>query len=200
MIRLPKALKLGGLLVCYLFFITAWYRNYVADVYSEYAQGVLVEQNLSGSISAIDKAIQLNPLEPNYYRLRARIYVNLLSSQDSNVKDQIKKFIHNDLKKAYELNPKNLVTIRNVIPIYYFLGAQDISLAGSKDNVDPNYVHVVSAFYAQTKMYVPNDVGVYALIYTYEKRLGLDSEYEESLKRVMDLRPDLIEWYDAFRE
>ena len=104
-----------------------------------------------------------------------------------------------DIKKAIELNPLNLVTIRNSIPLYYFLAVKDVGNVSGIDNIDTEYLSTVKEFFQNTKYRYWNDAGVISTIAKYEKRLSFTNEYQESTKRISELRPDLLEWYPSFR-
>jgi len=198
-----KFFKILLVVLATAFYFSACYKNFVADIYYRNAE-VAVEklssnEDISRALDNIEKAIKSNPNEPNYYRMQARIYVLLLPSKDGEIKKMIKKIIIQNLEKAYKINPSNLVTIRNIIPLYYFVAAADISTVAGSANVDPEFLPVAKAFYANVKNVSPNDAGVYALVARYEKRLGLNEEYKASVEKVRELRPDLLEWYDSFR-
>ena len=138
-----------------------------------------------------------NPFEPNYYRGRAKVNtVLLVSSQD---KQKVKQEIFDDLKKSFEINKNNLVTIRNSIPIYYFLAVGDIYKAPGDDNYDDKYIGYVKDFFNDIKNRYPNDVGVILSVAKYEKKLGLEESYKNSVGRIKFLRPDLLEWHELFR-
>ena len=171
---------------CVFFLYKTFWYMYKADTHFIEAQSYLVRNDTEMAIKLTDKAVAENPLEPNYYRGRARIYI--VTQEDKNKASE-------DLRKAYDLNPNNLVTIRNEIPLYYFLALKD----GSPDSFDENYFPTAKEFLEINKMRFSHDAGVVALIAKYEKRLGLVKEYEDSVKMVGGLRPDLLEWHEAFR-
>jgi len=173
---------------------------YVADVYFEKSQDALQGRQLDKAIEFANLAVDRNPLEPNYYRGRAKVYIVSLLGLDEKTAFLIKNNALSDLQEAYKLNTHNLVTIRNVIPLYYFLAAKDLSKPASTDNVDERFLPVTRDFYRKIKDVSPNDVGVCVLLAKYEKRLGLMDDYEESIQKIKDLRPDLLQWNPSLRE
>ena len=188
------------LLVIIYFFITrAFVRMYSADTDYSKGQELLGDRETSLAFNKASLAIEKNPIEPLYYEGRAKALILMSSHQDAEIVRNLKSLAFSDMQRAYDLNSKNLVTIRNLVPIYYFLAQKDITAPPSADNVDPLWVNEVQSFYEVNKNISPNDVGVYALFAKYEKRLNLTEEYKYSVSKVKELRPDLLDWYDAFR-
>jgi hypothetical protein len=193
----PAILLLSVVWFFYLSFFYILIRYYSADVYYKKSQESVGMGFEDEALGYADKSIYLNPLEPNYYRGRAKIRtVFLVSSDDTS---SVKETILSDLKKAESLNPENLVTIRNSIPLYYFLAVDDVFLSPGPDNLDEKYVLDVKDFYEKTKNKYWSDVGVILSIAKYEKKLGLDESYEKSVYRIGELRPDLLEWHESLR-
>ena len=181
----------------YLYLNFYIFKFYNADIYYKKGQGYIKDGNEEKALYYADKAVMANPFEPNYYRGRAKVNtVLLVSSQD---KQKVKQEIFDDLKKSFEINKNNLVTIRNSIPIYYFLAVGDIYKAPGDDNYDDKYIGYVKDFFNDIKNRYPNDVGVILSVAKYEKKLGLEESYKNSVGRIKFLRPDLLEWHELFR-
>ena len=85
-----------------------------------------------------------------------------------------------DLETAHRMNPRNLVVLRDSIPIYALL---------------TEYPERTAAAFKFLQKYLSDDVGVAVLLAKYEKNLGLDESYKASLRRIKLLRPDLLEWH-----
>jgi hypothetical protein len=181
------------LIICYLLI-----RIYLADVLFKKSQISIETESDRVVLKIASKAISLNPYEPNYYRGRAKINI-VRSLPNTNTPSTIKREIITDLQKAYYLNPNNLVTIRNSIPLYYFLAVKDINLPTGVENIDSEYAHFTRDFFKLVKKIYWNDTGVVASVAKYEKKLGFDYDYEVSVERIKVLRPDLLEWNEAFR-
>lgn len=170
---------------------------YRADINYKKSQELIKITEAESAIFYANKAVGLNPFEPNYYRGRAKINTTfLVKNEDS---EKIKEGIYSDLKKAENLNPNNIVTIRNSIPIYYFIAVKDLYISSGADNIDPNYIAPVSDFYKKAKSDYWSDVGVLVSVAKYEKRLGIVDEYGKSVSRIKELRPDILEWHELFR-
>lgn len=180
----------------FIFWVFLCVRYYTADVYFKKSQDYLKKGKYSEALVYINKSVNLNPNEPNYYRGRAKILtISLVEKQ----KPDLKNLIYEDLNKAINLNQNNLVTLRNSVPIYYFLAVKDIFGAMSIENTDDYYISQTKNFYKDFKNKFSNDIGVVTLIAKYEKKLGLIKEYKESEDIVRKIRPDLLNWHESFR-
>lgn len=168
---------------------------YAADIYYEKSTTLLADGEISLALNSIDSAVELNPTEPNYYRERARILLSSMVSQDTVNYAPTKLQALSDMKIAYDLNPLNLVTKRNLIPLYYFLSIKDLNGGPSSENVDMQFLPLTREYFVEMKKDYPNDVGVLVLIAKYEKRLGLKDDYVYSVNLIKNLRADLLEWY-----
>ena len=196
-VRFCRALLIFVVVGVYFYLNLYIFKFYNADIYYKKGQEYIKNGDEKRALYYADKAVTMNPYEPNYYRGRAKIKTVLLASTQNNIK--IKQEIYDDLKKALELNKNNLVTIRNSIPIYYFLAVGDVYKAPGKDNYDEKYIELVKDFFNDTKRNYSNDVGVLVSIAKYEKKLGLEESYQDSVTRIEFLRPDLLEWHELFR-
>lgn len=178
------------LIITYFFSLKNFSKIYSADLYYKDSQRQLALRKEKTALVKAQIAISLNPNEPRYRLGTAKIF---LSSQNENSKPETLE----NLKKAYDLNPKNLVTIRNSIPLYYLIAIKDIYKKPGKDNIDKKYLEIVKSFFKDTKKKYPNDVGVYVLIAGYERSLEFDEEHKNSIERIRILRPDLLQWYEG---
>ncbi len=148
-------------------------------------------------LSYANKSINKNPHEPRYYYGRARIYLALTTNQNKESAEALKKLALNDLQKATKLNPNNLVTLRNVVPLYYFLAIKDYTLTSTNNNIDQEYIQITINYFQHLKNTYPKDVGVVTLVAKYEKKLNLNQEYKQSLEMIENLRPDLVQWHPS---
>jgi hypothetical protein len=182
------------ILIGYGFFVIT--KMYFADIYMTQSESYLAEAQFDKALIYAEKSVGLNPLEPNYYRNRARTYLGkmALASTDNDIVTY-KLFALADMQQAYKLNPRNLVTMRNLVPLYFFLATKDVTKPAGINNVDTRFLGFAKEFYTEVSKVAPNDVGVYALLYKYEKRLGLQEELNYSTDKIMQLRPDLFNWY-----
>jgi tetratricopeptide (TPR) repeat protein len=183
------------IVVLFLFSLTTFVKFYKADVNYKKSQNFLKDGSYDNALKRASLAISANPLIPRYYQGRAKILLTYLSQAEESEKPEIKELVLQDLQRAYNLNPDNLVTARNIVPLYYFLAARDLTLPGSADNVDRHYIEVTQEFYRVIRGKYPDDVGVSVLLAKYEQRLGLEEDFNIDMARVKELRPDLLEWY-----
>lgn len=195
---MKRLLVLVIVLICVLL-MRAFAVNYFADLNYSRAQKLLTQSDITGALKYANASIKLNPMEPNYYKGRARILIAATYAADNDKKQTLKSLALEDLQMAYNLNPSNLVTVRNIIPLYYYLAVDDLSSTQGDAKLDELYVTSAKSFYNQIQNISPNDVGVYALLAKYEKRLNLNEEYNYSLVKVKNLRPDLLEWNENLK-
>lgn len=189
--------KLLLILIMFVTFelLVTFVRIYSADVAYEMGDRYLVAGQTSKALELANQSVALNSNEPNYYRGRARILVTSLTDVSPKRASEVRSLIQKDLNKAYEINPHNLVTMRNLVPLYAYLASKDITSAVGVNNLEPAYLGVTQDFYNKINDYSPNDVGVYALLAKYNKRLGFDAKYKYNIDRVKELRPDLLDWF-----
>jgi len=185
----------GGFVICFKFLM----KTYLADVYYEKSQKYLKLSKVGTAQRYADLAIESNPNEENYHRGRAKVNILALVSKSEYEKAVLKNNILADLEYSVNLNPNNLVVIRNSVPLYFFLSTNDLSKPAIEGNVDYTYLPHAKRFFEETKNSYFHDVGVIALVAKYEKRLGLEEEYNRSVKQIEILRPDLLDWYESFR-
>lgn len=162
--------------IIYFVFIGKVISFFFADVFLVYSKQQQKNGDINRSLSSINTTIKNNPYEPAYYRQKAKLYIYLTDYA---------KALEN-LKYAESLNPTNLATTRNEIPSYYLLGKTE------------EYIFETVSFYEKLKNTYENDLGIYADIAQYEKRLGLENEFKKTYEKSKNLRPDIVEWHPSF--
>jgi hypothetical protein len=195
---LPKFVKLAAIAVGGYFFFHTVSTIFIADVYAKLSRASTDAAEISSAMNYANKAIDLNANEPSYFRQRARVYVSMEGQNSKVMEKAIKQAAQFDLETAYRLNPNNLVTVRNLVPLYYYLALKDpLSpvLEAAQGNIDPEFLSAAKNYFDKVENISPNDVGVYALLEKYEKRLGLTEEYNLGILKIKKLRPDLLDWY-----
>ncbi|OGC46524.1 hypothetical protein A2V49_00555 [candidate division WWE3 bacterium RBG_19FT_COMBO_34_6] len=195
-----------AILIFIIFFIYVYLNNiyiklFIADSYFILAKNSTSSGDYVKSIKYINTAIQNNPQEPTYHRESAKIRLTGLQNFEVESKNYIgyKKKILKELVKARELNRYNLATIRNSIPLYYFLTIKDLNRSGSKDNIDEQYLQITKEFFSGLKNLYPNDLGLFVDVAKYEKKLGLTEDFNYSLSVIIKLRPDIVTWNENLR-
>lgn len=179
----------------YVFAVTKFLNSYRADVNYQTTRVLLEQVHAVDALTAINKAIDLNPNEPAYYRERAKAYLALTILEDTQTNKELKRRAHNDLVHAIYLNPDNLATIRNSTPTLYFLTVENLTQPDTDKNRDEEYKSKVKEYLSKYKSTYKSDLGVQVLIAKYEKKLGLEKEYSESIENIKNLRPDIVEWH-----
>lgn len=172
---MKKKIILIVLTISYILLIKTFMNMYVADIKFKSSEKNL-KQNILKSLKNINESITLNPNEPEYYRQRAKIYA---------VINQPKKAL-SDLQTAYELNRNNIPTIRDSLPIYTLLAALENT---PKQNL------ITQEYFNLLKNKYKNDAGTLVDIAKYEKKLNHEENYNETLVRIKQLRPDLLKWH-----
>ncbi|KKS31313.1 hypothetical protein A2380_02970 [candidate division WWE3 bacterium RIFOXYB1_FULL_43_24] len=172
---------------------------YSADKFSVQATEFLKEREPERALILINKSIEINPLEPSYYRTRALVYLTagILEENGENLSDY-KSHAYVDLQKSLEVNRDSLVTERNVVPVYYFLANGNPFSVPGAENHDAKFIGETEEFYQMLKSRYSQDAGVISLVAEYERKLGLTEEYEKSKEMIRVLRPDLLDWYSSF--
>ncbi|MFC1755773.1 hypothetical protein ACFLZK_00050 [Patescibacteria group bacterium] len=193
---MKKALLLFLTLGIYLFLVGRFLNTYLADVYFASSKNYLSEGNLIKSSDHIIMATRFNTYEPAYKRQKAKVLLATLVWQENR---EVKEKVLEELIKAQDLNPKNLATLRNIIPLYYLLSVKDVEKVGSCSNIDDGYVLETTDFYSALKKSYPNDLGVFTDIAEYEKKLGLMHDYNNTYDQAMKMRPDIVDWYGSFK-
>ncbi|HBY10256.1 hypothetical protein A2473_01525 [candidate division WWE3 bacterium RIFOXYC2_FULL_42_13] len=174
-------------------------RIYSADKLSVRSADFLRKEEYEKALNTANGSLELNPLEPSYYRTRALVYLTVGILEKDGVKKNIyKKSAYADLQRALVLNPDNLVTERNLVPVYYFLANEDPAAKPGGNNHDSEFIGEAKNYFQMLKAKYSRDAGVISLVAEYERKLGLTEEYEKSKEMVRILRPDLLEWYSSF--
>lgn len=168
----------------YLYINILFAKYFIADIASKQSNIYLEKKLVQKSYKLALFSTQLNPKEPLYQRQIARIYI---------IKNEkTKAYTH--MQNAYNLNPKNLATIKGLIPLYYFL-----SLKNTQETATPiyddYYLHSAKNFYIQVSNAYPKDVGLQTQIAKYQKLLNLNKDLETTKEKIQSLRPDLLDWY-----
>lgn len=180
----------------YLTLMGKFINLYFADIYYTASKSELETGQLEDAADHIVNAIKLNSREPAYTRQKAKILLATLIWADE---DETREEILKSLEKAYDLNPKNLATLRNIIPLYYFLASGAMDEVGGNKNVNSDYLTVARTYYHLLKNTYQNDLGLYADVAKYEKKLGQDEDFNQTKEKAESMRNDVVEWHESFR-
>ncbi|MFC1722459.1 hypothetical protein ACFL0C_02310 [Patescibacteria group bacterium] len=187
------------LLIAFVFSLNKFINNFIADVYYVSAQEAAKDKDFPRARKHSRLAVKYNNKEPLYYRGYGKV---LLSSQLSrSISDQLPTFkeqAYENLETAYSLNEKNLATLRNTIPLYYFLALNEISTDTGEKILDERFLEISKNQFKMLKQTYPNDLGILIDVTKYEKKLGLDNDVEKNINSAKILRPDIVEWHEVF--
>ena len=178
-------LFLGCLLVLYLFG-----RVYSADVHFKASRALLSDQSLSEALVESNLAVSLNPWEPSYRLTRARIYLSQAQGLSEDTSNSLRLEALNDLQAAFNLNSKNLTTIRNSLPLYYLLA----------QNSEMGFLSYAREYFNFVKRTYPTDAGALVAVAKYEKELNLLEEVEITKNLIKVDRADLLEWHEDVKD
>lgn len=172
---------------------------FIADVYYKQSVEDLKRLKYEAALLNAETAISLNPYEANYYRNLAKMLVFNASFYDELTGKVFKEEAVKNLKIAYALNPKNLATVRNSVPIYSWLAVKNLNEFPTKENIDAKYLEVARDYFNFAKESYPHDAGLLVDIAKYEKQLGLTDELKVTKQMILDIRPDLLEWHEDLK-
>ncbi len=188
------------ILTAYISFLGFLTRFFIADIMHEQALDSFEAGNVKEALTQSNIAVKLNPWEPAYFRGRAKNLIAATMYKNDDEKAVIKKNALDDLNYSYKLNTTNLATIRNSVPLFYFLAIKDITQPADDKNFDNEYKKAAKDFINKVKNVSVNDAGMYILTAKYEKKLGMKKEHLDSVKRIKQLRPDLLLWHPDLLE
>lgn len=158
------------------------------------------QSDFNNSLKWINRAVNSNPNESAYLRQRARTYLtgSIIPGFTGTITENKQKAL-GDLEKAESLNNKNLATLRNLVPIYYYLSAEDLLKSEENVEFEDNYLLKTRVFYTNLKITYPNDLGILADLARQEKRLNLEKDFSKTYEMAEKLRPDIVTWHESFR-
>ena len=182
----------------YFILVKSFISIYYADIYYARSRDFVGEVQFSNALKFANKTLEQNPLEPAYYRGRAKVLIlSALYSLKEDDKLDLKKEAYEDLQSAFNLNVNNLATIRNSIPLYYYLSLK--TLDGSNENLDWEYLQKTKYFFDFIEKEYPNDVGALVDVAKYQRKLDLTEDFDNTLKMISNLRADLLDWNEDLR-
>lgn len=179
-----KNAKIITITIIYFLLIGLFWKTISADESYMDSREALENGDIETALLQANKSIEKNPNEPRYYYNRAKIYITTQNKSD-------KQKALTDLKNSEELNPKNLVTLRNNIPVYYLLS----SSINENEDTYKVFNNLVKNYYSKMNNYSDSDVGLFAILYKYENLMGFTDLATQSKDKIEELRPDLFDWY-----
>lgn len=198
---MQRALLLLLLVGLYFSFVGKVLGVFIADIYHVQSSTQLEAGNIEGALVSAKRSIEINTLEPAYLRHRAKVYLAkkvLAIEQD---RTEIERAVMQDLLDAQKLNPRNLATLRNSVPLYYFWAnsPEETAHFGEFDEYIESKKTPARAYFTNLKTTYNNDLGLLADIAKNEKKLGFIEDFEQTRALAEELRPDVVAWHPAFR-
>ena len=108
-------------------------------------------------------------------------------------KNILKKAALVRLSKAYALQKDNIVNLKSLIPIYYFLTVDDVE---SNAFADPKLKEAALSFYKGIEGASSNDASFLLILGKHYRLIGENLKAKEFLEKALILKPDLKEAYD----
>lgn len=200
---LRNHIRLGSLILLiigYALFISRILNNYIADVSAASSREYLTEKEFDKALEVANRAVKLNPNRSYYYRIKAQAILFYSLNKFTYLNSEVKKEVFENIGKAKELNLINLATLRNNIPLYYYLALDNLrSFSEDDSNLQRNYDEIYLSEAKEEISYLKNtysnDAGVLVSIAHYERKLGLTVEYSKTIEMIRNLRPDLLDWH-----
>ncbi len=167
---------------------------FVADSFDFAADTLIKNKEVLLGLSFSENATNLNPFEPSYLKTRAHLLL-YASAMDREMSPVYKSSAVDALDLAIKLNPTNLATLRNTLPVYFYLTITDLTHPVTAKNLDYKYLDLFAEKSEALTSYVPNDLGVLVTTANYYSRLGMTDSYTEIVTRIKHLRPDVLDWH-----
>ncbi len=130
--RIVKTILTGSTTIIFLILISFIVCYWLADFH--YAKGEKYAKSglLNSGIEHLNRAIRLNPLEPNFYSERGVTYAKLAGyfAQENEI-EEAEKYIkpaENDLQTALNISPYHINFYKSKARIYYYLALYDLNL------------------------------------------------------------------------
>ena len=136
LLLLGKIFLISSFWCVYLLFISTIFDVYRADLKAVNSKEVLGAGDSAEAYILAQEAVALNPYRPYYYKNRAQVLLISFMAADAVPPEEIKEQIFNDLQKSLVLNPENLASLRNNIPLYYYLALENLSVENSEENME----------------------------------------------------------------
>ncbi len=182
-----KKLRAAALILLYLLFVMTVSKLYLADAYYKAARRAYTKGDWAGVLELADSAIFYSPNEPRYFRESAKAQIALSATTNTKHKEALMASALRSLDISIGLNPRNILTLRESIPLYYLLTLWDFEHSGLQSVLN------------RVKSFSPNDAGVMVLAAKYERKSGSIEHYEETIRKIKRLRPDLLRWHPSLQ-
>lgn len=186
-------------IIAYLFLILVYVSfnfkvisAFISDYKLSKSKTLLSRAEISKAQKEINKSIFLNDSEPANFRQQAITYIASTLSENlsqENIKT-LKTLALQNAERAYELQPYNLVNIKSLIEIYYFLSVKDLSKLES-GGFDENFKNKTLDFFSKSEKLTQNDADSSLTLASYYKNLGEVEKSEKLYKNAKRLKNNL---------
>ncbi len=193
-----KVIKLVFVILLFLiyfkFSVTA-IKFFAADSANTKAKGYLYSGQVTSAMPYSQLATNLNSSEPSYQRLFATLLIAEALTGDHTLAEKtiLKKAALIHLNIAYTLQKANIVNLKSLIPVYYFLTVDDVD---SNAPTNHQLKEATLSFYKSIENASPNDASFLLILGKHYRLIGENLKAKELLERALTLKPDLKEAHD----
>lgn len=180
------------LITSYLAFNFKVISSFFSDHKLSRAKALLSQAEISKSQKEIQKSIFLNGDESANFRQSAITYIASTLSENLSKENSktLKTLALKNMERAYELQPYNLVNVKSLIEIYYFLSVKDLSKLESGE-FDEDFKNKTLEFFSKTEKLTQNDADASLTLANYYKKLGEIEKAEKLYKNAKRLKNNL---------
>lgn len=175
-------LRLGLILPIFILILVQILNIFLADV--SFSQGLSeADQDREEAEANFKDAISLNPYEPAYPKELAFVLAQkAVTEAEAQKRKSLARQAEKVAQRAYQLNPKNSLTLRSLIKTYYLLSR--IDEAYEKDLEDLVKV-IIRLSPTEPRSYLDAGLAFFSL--------GKVKEASASIERSLELKPDYVE-------
>lgn len=159
--------------------VVSWFR---ADVFYARGRALADSGHLVRGALVLEKAIGFWKFEPAYHRELAAVYARLAAAYSQEKEDKFIKFASQEAERAYQLNPRNMLTLKSLITTNYALS-----------QLDPRYRERTEFLLGKALERSSTDPTLWYFKGVVYSGFGQDSEAKESLRKALELRPNYPE-------
>ena len=184
---------IAGVTIIYLLFLGCVVSAFLADYFATRSKSSLYAGNLGVASVYVRRAVKLNKSEPAYHRLKATnlIASTVVETLDPSERELVLELALAELRIAYNLQKDNIVNIKSLIPLYYYLSVDEV--AAESSGLNEAYRTEAVSFLDEVFDSSPTDSSLYLTIGKYYRLLGETEKAKVAIRRAFALKEDSLE-------